>query len=886
MMVDSACAEKGGGGWNDPLVHFLEKLEAIQTIRSVDEERKVAEWAEELIPHLQKNRSTIAEDRLARIEYYRLVLEGVLRRCTMQLEEAAIHQLFLVSGDLELTAQSLAVLTVFTGRPDFDVKLHLLGKLFADDTVIPAALVDGGRVSAGSSNGSLSAITRDLTKDRFVTRLVNVPTVIANYAAGIKATAPFVEHYEKLLYRNILKASLVMARINNDSSDQQRFSYDLLGKLLSRVIMNFSTNRSSAALESYLKIICLICNRHPQHDDDNDTGESLKASITELWAKVNSCQAIETLFMCLLNKCFNWRAVLSPELLQLSSDWKYVVTKGIPLRSYVRDHGFPRVFVQFLVQCEEREECIEEILLELLNCWSQNGVDRALDQHIFISRLIILLILALQRRDTQMDQKLSAEVKKRIYNGMSAHLQSLDMNLRFVGMRMAEIVLNILESVPEEDRLDFGAAKLNVNRVVQEMFEGFEEMEDKVPVDSDVDDDGILMGLEVVDQKDESRIKEQTLEPAKQRHTNFIEEPLDSDDDEAPLDEDDDLVPYDLSNDTSEQEVVSPKYLLDLKEVLLQSTDNKNNAEQFQAAVKVCADLIRNQLPLNDARLGVELLSILITLTNKVYNEHFVEQRFEGCVAVVEVIPKQAAEFLCDEFYADAGRYAISHRVLMLEVLSEAARRLSVLVRKDSKQVVDKKGQALLDYKKLTVKDLAVERRKEINKTIADRLAEKTRRFVNGPSGDPVSGINRFHDVAGSFIFPLIHGFGSKQFLFKSRSHLKDDTTNVLLLSFLKTLCVLTLASENAPGIRRILQEELHLIVLLKFYAEERIQMALLELIGCVMTVTPKQMMATEFLQSFLEIKAWLEDLVERNAFNPDMKKDSRELAQRLLSFL
>lgn len=250
------------------------------------------------------------------------------------------------------------------------------------------------------------------------------------------------------------------------------------------------------------------------------------------------------------------------------------------------------------------------------------------------------------------------------------------------------------------------------------------------------------------------------------------------------------------------------------------------------------------------------------------------------------VIPKEAAEFLCEEFYAEPGRYAISHRILMLKVLSEAARRLSSIEKKKEKTAEGLKS--IIGVKKLPVKDLNLERKKEVNKVINDRLAEKTKRFISSGTirGEPLKGINRFHAVAGSFVFPLINGFGKKQILFQSRKNLKDDTTNILLLEFLKTLCVLTLCSENAPNIRRILQEELHLIVLLKFYSEEKIQMAVLELIGCVMTVTPKQMMATDFLQSFLEIKAWLEDLVERNAFNPDMNKESKDLAIRLLSFL
>lgn len=897
MTTTTTVASGGGsgGGGNEALVRFLDRLESVEMIRSVEDERRVAEWAKEVMPVLQlkqEEEMTNPGDHLERIDYYRLVLDGVLKRSAMRVEEESISQLFLVTGSLELTSQSLEALLVFNGQKDFQVKLQLLEQIFTHDSVIVAALVNGSESDDDNhKSNALSTINRDLAKDRFVTRLINLPTVIANFSSGAHlTTASFLEHYVKLIYRNILRAWLVVAELNQHHEThgrREKYSYDLLGKLLSKVIVNFNANRASVELEAFLKIICVICG----HDK-----AIYQPAMTELMVKINNCAAIEAALICLLNKCPNWRdGVNSHQLLALSADWRFVVKQSIPLRSYVRNEGFPRSFVQFLSLCDggERDEvgstsAMKEILEELLNCWSKSGGgDRALDQHIFISRLIIFLILEIKLKD-QMDETLASLVKQRIYNGMSAHLQSLDMNIRFVGMRMAEVVLNIMENVAEEDRLDFGTAKLSVDKEVEKMFAAFDLEEGERT--KELNEEEILNGLEMeyknYDKEKLNQVVAEKRESPK-KVSKIIQEHLDSDDDELPIDDEDDLVPYDLSNDVSAEEVVAPKYLLDLKEVLVSSTDDKNNAEKFQVGVKGCAELIRNQLPLNDSKLGVELLSILITLSNKVYNENFGGQRFEGCVAVVEAIPKEAAGFLCEEFYTEPGQYAISTRVLMLEVLAEAARRLSALGQKEKVGELNKKS--TIEYKKLSIKDAQLERKKEINKILTERLAEKTRRFASGGGHrgvDTTKGINRFHAVAGSFVFPLISGFGRKQILFQSRTHLKDDTTNILLLAFLRTLCTLTLSSENAPNIRRILQEELHLIVLLKFYAEERIQMAVLELVGCVMSVTPKQMMATDFLQSFLEIKAWLEDLVERNAFNPDMNKESRELAQRLLSFL
>lgn len=871
---DGAVVDEKAKWSNEPVVRFLDKLEDVQMIQSVQDERRVTEWVTELKPWFMESRSASSDARLERIEYYRLVLDGILTRSSMKTEGNAIRELFLVAGDFELTAQSLEALTTFNGKTDFDVKLDLLNELLLDDVAIPAALVDGSKTTEENENPTkISTINRNLTKERFLTRLINTPTLIANFAAGADVPAPFLRSYVKISYRNALRAFLVIA----DLKKTQSISYDLLGKFLSKVILNFSPKRASSEMMSFFEIAGVLCR--------NDEA-TLREPFNQLLSKVNNCQAIEAALICLLNHCRNWTDCLSPsQLVQMSSDWMYVVTTSLPLRSYVRDDGFPRAFVKFLSMCGETAKglsIMEQVLMELVNCWAQSG-DRPQEQHIFVSRLIIYLILTIKDRN-EMHENLSRNVKQRIYEGIPSHLQSLDMNVRFVGMRMAEIVLNILESVAAEDQLDFGAAKVNVDQEVQQMFERFDLDNHGKTL---VDEDDALGGLELNSGEEEEpqRVETQLKCVSTKKTIELISkslEPLDSDDDE-----DDDLVPYDLSNDVSEQEVIAPKYLLDLKEVLVQSTDDKNNAEQFQVGVKVCAELIRNQLPLNDSRLGIELLSILINLNNKVYNEDFAAQRFEGCVAAVEVIPKQSAEYLCEEFYSEPGQYSISHRVLMLEILSEAARRLSTLDQTSGGGERETTKLAPIAFKKLSIKDSRMERKKEIDRIIAGRLSEKTRRFgAGGSEKAALKGINRFHAVAGSFVFPLINGFGRKQLLFQSRSRMKDDTANVLLFSFMKTLCVFTLCSENSPNIRKILQEVLHLIVLLKFYAEEKIQVCVLELVGCVIMVTPKQMMATDFLQSFLEIKAWLEDLLERNTFNPDMNKESKELAQRLLQFL
>lgn len=854
-------------GANGRVVQFLDRLESVPKIRSIAEEKLVAEWAEEVWPALQDNRTMSDEDRLQRIENYRLVIGAVLDRCTMPVREAGIQQLFVANADLDLTAQCLEVLLQFNDQSDFEIKLQLLDNLFSDEYGIVSALVQGcaDRATEQQQSG-IYKINRELTKDRLITRLVNVPTIIANFARGSAVNASFLDMYVRTAYRNVLRAWIAVAECNDKTECKVIFNHGLLGKLLSKMIMHFSAHSNVVELDSFLKIICVLC----QHN------ASLKTALTELMATINNCQAIETIIRSLLCKGGKWKDVLSPTLIDKSPDWRFVVTKSLPLRGYVRNEDFPGLFVQFLRSfANDENQVMKEILGELLSCWSLSE-DRSLDQHTYISRMIIYLIIAL-KEDNHMDNNLQSQVKAKIYNGMSGHLQSLDLNLRFIGMRMAEIVLNLLEDVPLEDQLDFGAAKLNVNARIQKLFEEFSlKKDDSV----EYDEERILQELEV-----STKIITNPIGPVEEKKTIKTQksEDLDSDDDEAPLDEDDDLIPYNMSNDLSELETVAPKYLLDLKEILVSSTDDKNNAEKFQVGVQVCAELIKHQLPLNDPRLGIELLSILVTLNNKVYNEQFTQQRFDGCVAVMTVIPKEAAEFLCREFYADAGSYAISHRVLMLEILSEAARRLSSI---EEQKENARNPSTVSNVKKLIIADDNAEKKKVINKIITDRLADKTRRFINGPSNEPVKGINRFHAVAGSFVFPLIHGFGRKQIMFQSRTQLKDDTVNVLLQSFLKTLCVITLCSENAPNIARIVQEELHLIALVKFYTEEAIQMTLLELIGCLISVTPKHMMAKEFLQSFLEIKAWLEDFVERNAFNPDMKKESRELAQRLLAYL
>lgn len=859
----------------------IEALERMDRVKSEADELKVVKIVDTLreyaLPapcqpdHLMRlwdNADSVHEQ----VEYYGIVMQHVLAKFSgTKIDRPEIRRLFFINGRVEFVAKTFEVLLLFKSNNDFNVKMDILEELLLDDMIVFSALVDGSvlcTTSGDDAGNDLCVIERQMIKERFVTQLINLPTIVANYQREKGTQFGFLRTYPKNLYRNILKAFLFAAKMN---AIQQRtiFTTPFLSNVLAKVVINYAAKRDDLA--AFLQIMIVVAREEATYAEP----------IMNMLSNVNKTQAIETILITIFTKLSNWKPLLSPQLVQRSADWRFVVTKKIPLFSYSEAELLPKNLMDYLNMCATKDDNLNIVVLkELLNCWCQRK-NVSLEQHTFVSRIIIYGILHLSESGgikKGVSSDLTTFIKQKLYEGLPKHLQSLDASVRFIGMRLAEIVLNLLEEVTEEDRLDFKTSEMDVDPVLKLMFTDF-DIKTNVPVLMNSDE--VLIGLDI-DIAKPKVIMDLQRAPVPPKAIPI--EPLDSDDDDDEVvdDDDDDLVPYDMSNDVPMQELAAPKYLLDLKEYLLLSTENnQDNVDKFLMSLKFCAELIAKQLPLNDPKLGVELLSILLGLQNRVYNENFAEQRFEGCVAIVEVIPKEASQFLCEEFYTDNGVYAMSHRILILEVLGMAAQRLCHAKPLEIVQSTRRETPS-----KLEVNDEEAERKREIKVILSKRLAEKTKRYFTAKPKECPGTVNRFHSAAGHFIYPLLHGFGRKQIIFKSTAQLKDDTTNVLLLTFLKTLSRLILCAENAPALRRIVQELLHFVLLMRFYREEKVQVAVLEVVACVLTVTPREWMATDFLNTLFEIKVWLEQLVEENTFNPDFNKEAKELAKRLLVFL
>jgi clathrin interactor 1 len=346
---------------------------------------------------------------------------------------------------------------------------------------------------------------------------------------------------------------------------------------------------------------------------------------------------------------------------------------------------------------------------------------------------------------------------------------------------------------------------------------------------------------------------------------------IDSDDDE-------DLPAYDLSNDTIVSKEKCPTYLIDLKNGLLVD----ENPELFEMSVQAAEDLIWQQLPNNDSKIAIELLRIFLFLEQKCYMENFDEKILRSAIAICSVHPKAATEYLCQEFHSESTKYSVYKRVLMLEILGETARQLSKL---DAKQVAETvpKSEPVTVKKLLGPSDDNI-RQNTARRLLRARIERKTRRFATKTRNPLQGGVrNRFAEVAGYFFFPLLHGFGKQQFIFTTKNNFKCDTDNLLLIHFLQTIAHIMLSAENCLLAPKFAREILSLSQLLRYSAEPRVRLGVLQMISAIFLAVPKSLLQTEFSGELMELKLWLEGCIENVVINNEPNEECRQMAHHLL---
>lgn len=235
-----------------------------------------------------------------------------------------------------------------------------------------------------------------------------------------------------------------------------------------------------------------------------------------------------------------------------------------------------------------------------------------------------------------------------------------------------------------------------------------------------------------------------------------------------------------------------PKYLRDLKDYLTQDRSKDGGAENaadiWTQTLRNAEGIIREQLPLDDVHIGLDLINVFVTLDKEYYFEDFETVRLNAILAVVLVYPKQAAEHLCSQFHQFGHVYSVRQKMMILDALAHGAHLLSSLEQEgkdrevghsssDKSGIVSngkgvfKKGSAS-DKSSPTSPEPIETAQSQLKQEILGTLIWRSRKLdqpatdaLHGPGGVKLKA-NHFASVVPWFFYPLIRGKSTKEDVF------------------------------------------------------------------------------------------------------------------------
>ncbi|XP_074113569.1 telomere length regulation protein TEL2 homolog [Cotesia typhae] len=708
--------------------------------------------------------------------------------------------------------------------------------------------------------------------------LVSLPGLVANKTLGKFPKCFKLNNYAQIITYHTTRAIKLLNKIRDELNISP--NVQLISSLLSKSISSLGSSNFTALVD----ILSSWSLKNTQN-----INEFIYKLLKNL--ERSSVEPFATLLLKQTSNPSDLETVLR-DLLRIDQ-WRYVLTTKIPLMSFQDSEQLIKNLVFYLSSSLHENRPLVALVFKLLAIWGDRSAlnHSSTEHHEFISKLILLSIKKLKSQLTISEKE---QIQRLLFDGTSAHLESMLLEVRLLGMITGELVLGILnESEP----------KLKYEYPEHQLVDKFRKLAaDDNTENCFIDGDEILEGLRLVFMEEDDKVPnkqiiEVSFKTCKEEIEKIKEE---EEEEEEELDSDDDLVPYDLSNDTPAVEKLKPSYLRDLRDNLINHQANKD-PDIFSESMLAAENLILQQLPSDDKSLGLELLRILMTLKEEVYTKDFHKLKFCACVAVVLVYPKEAAEFLCASFHASMGEFSIADRIFFLSVLAEGARRLS---RIEVKLEDDKDGgrEVKVSKKKSSKVSLLVERRKhetlydedfevvekEENRgweeIVQKRIESKTKRFAH-ESKRLKNSFNKFNDVATGFFYPLLFGVMQKRaYLYKLPDQFVD-TDNILLVEFLKTLSTIMVAAENCVAAGKIAKDLMELVWTLRFHEEARVRLCVIENIAAVVVTLKKENLGMETVELMMEFRNWLVDLA-LDSVRGDPNANCRSLARNVIALI
>lgn len=695
--------------------------------------------------------------------------------------------------------------------------------------------------------------------------LIGLPNRISNELE--KDTPQFFsrENYTKLLLVYTIKSIILIGYI---AAEPIRVNYSFVSILLGKILIHFNDRYKTKSIVDFIKILVRLC----------EESAGYQPIIQEVLNKLDRNSGEVFLIMAMQNltpEVWDLPNLFKRDLIAANNNFNYVVCSKIPLFSYFNPSDTNLMYnLVLILRKHSPEDLLLNLYRNLLSAWSnRSSVEHtSIEHHLYLSKILILTSKALVEVDLTGDCR--ETLKEKAHAGILVHLQSTSDEVRVVGMKCGEMILNNLSSnVEDAPKLEFDYDNLKgASRLITEGIDKLKYPPDKIAgKGEDLLDLISQLNAIKIEEGDEytpperkfrsprkiagndaiNEIKYESITPK-----NNLIKILDSTD--FNLDSDDDLEPYDTTNNPdvpSSGKHIPPSYLRDLRDGLLETED----PDVFILSLRHCEEVIRRNLPEDDPGIGLEILEILVTQTPQFYLENYDKIVRDSCVAIVCVYPAYYAPYLCEQIHSDAGKYSISHRLLMMEILSESAKMLSEI-----------KGIAAIAADPRTTETAS--------DIIRKRLELKTKHYFKHKPPLRHEQKNIFAEVAGSFFYPLLHG-GQTQII-------KNDSDNILLIQLLRTLTVVLNCSQNAPIISKMGKDVFNLSWILKYHREARVRAEVLNLLCTALLVVPKSILFSDFLEELFEIRLWLVDVLSPNIQKGESNSDCRSLAECLMSLI
>lgn len=793
--------------------------------------------------------------------------------------DSSVENLFIIEGcTTAMFHESILSLTNALKETENEMEIliisRILEKLLKSDALL-AAIVHACKCHEDSKENSKQIREKfeEETWKNIVQLLVSLPNRVAN-----KAKKQTLDCFSSKTYAKILTFHLSRAIIFLNDGLQFGFkpNVKILSELLSKMFLVMDSN-------DFLPLIDIISTWSFENRNN------IKTFTETILIEVDR-RSVESIVLLILKRKSNFEVKNVFGNLANHPTWKYIFTVKVPLMSWYDDENLMKNLISYL---SGFHGILVELLLKLLDVWSDRSAlnHTSFEQHIYITKLIILTIRNLRDKLTPIEAE---AIKKLLFSGITAHLESTQILITAIGMITGEIIIEIVNEKDspklefEYDSLQKEAKELvqvirNLNivhqtkeKILENLHLGnieFVSQGARKIYDLGIACKIIISADEIAQVKiseNKEKIPEKVSKIEKINKPNIDEE----------IDSDDDLMPYDMSNDTLISEKSKPVYLRDLRDNLI-STESNQKPEIFSESVKIAEELILAQLPDDDVSFGLELLEILVTLRENCYVEDFKILTFRACVAIVTVIPKESAEYLCREFYSKAEYYSISQRVYFLEILSESARKLSrcEMSPEMEKEIPKKRPKRLSKPVSLFINtkegkthetlfddDFEVPRNSESvdwEEIVQNRIESKTKRFAHSTK-TPKTFMNKFANVATSFFYPLLYGFGRHANYVYNIQKEFSDVDNILLVSFLKTLATIMIAAENCPASTKMAREIIDLVWVLRYHKEAKVRLCAIENIAAVLSMVSEESLINELLEPLMEVRLWLADITQK----------------------